>query len=78
MPKNILIVLSAFVFYIILEVVFTIGDIPVSYTHLACDYSQSRLAQELQISRQNLNEIENGKTKASKEMKHILFVFLPR
>ena len=30
----------------------------------ACDYSQSRLAQELQISRQNLNEIENGKTKA--------------
>ena len=29
----------------------------------ACDYSQSRLAQELQISRQNLNEIENGKTK---------------
>ena len=37
----------------------------------ACDYSQSRLAQELQISRQNLNEIENGKTKASKEMKHI-------
>ena len=38
----------------------------------ACDYSQSRLAQELQISRQNLNEIENGKTKASKEMKHIL------
>ena len=28
----------------------------------ACDYSQSRLAQELQISRQNLNEIENGKT----------------
>ena len=25
-----------------------------------CDYSQSRLAQELQISRQNLNEIENG------------------
>jgi len=31
----------------------------------ACDYSQSRLAQELQISRQNLNEIENGKTKAS-------------
>ena len=27
----------------------------------ACDYSQSRLAQELQISRQNLNEIENGK-----------------
>ena len=33
----------------------------------ACDYSQSRLAQELQISRQNLNEIENGKTKASME-----------
>ena len=42
----------------------------------ACDYSQSRLAQELQISRQNLNEIENGKTKASKEMKHILLHFL--
>ena len=40
----------------------------------ACDYSQSRLAQELQISRQNLNEIENGKTKASKEMKHIIKV----
>ncbi|MEE8088314.1 helix-turn-helix transcriptional regulator, partial [Clostridioides difficile] len=37
-----------------------------------CDYSQSRLAQEFQISRQNLNEIENGKTKSSKEMKHIL------
>ena len=37
----------------------------------ACDYSQSRLAQELQISRQNLNEIENGKTKASKEMKQV-------
>ena len=33
----------------------------------ACDYSQSRLALELQISRQNLNEIENGKTKASKD-----------
>ena len=33
----------------------------------ACDYSQSRLAQELQISRQNLNEIENGTTKASME-----------
>lgn len=42
----------------------------------ACDYSQSRLAQELQISRQNLNEIENGKTKASKEMKHILLYYL--
>ena len=41
-----------------------------------CDYSQSRLAQELQISRQNLNEIENGKTKASKEMKHILLHYL--
>ena len=40
----------------------------------ACDYSQSRLALELQISRQNLNEIENGKTKASKEMKHIIKV----
>ena len=42
----------------------------------ACDYSQSRLALELQISRQNLNEIENGKTKASKEMKHILLHYL--
>ena len=42
----------------------------------ACDYSQSRLAQELQSSRQNLNEIENGKTKASKEMKHILLHYL--
>lgn len=42
----------------------------------ACDYSQSRLAQELQISRQNLNEIENRKTKASKEMKHILLHYL--
>ena len=42
----------------------------------ACDYSQSRLAQELQISRQNLNENENGKTKASKEMKHILLHYL--
>lgn len=41
-----------------------------------CDYSQSRLAQELQINRQNLNEIENGKTKASKEMKHILLHYL--
>ena len=30
MPKNILIVLSAFVFYIIWEVVFTIGDIPIT------------------------------------------------
>ena len=28
----------------------------------ACGYSQTRLAQELHISRQNLNEIENGKT----------------
>ena len=36
----------------------------------ACGYSQSRLAKELHISRQNLNEIENGKTRASKEMKH--------
>ena len=33
----------------------------------ACDYSQSRLAQELQISRQNLNEIENGKQKPVKK-----------
>lgn len=32
-----------------------------------CDYSQSRLAQELQISRQNLNEIENGKQKPVKK-----------
>ena len=40
-----------------------------------CDYSQSRLAQELQISRQNLNEIENGKTKAS--MESGLLHFLP-
>ena len=40
-----------------------------------CDYSQSRLAQELQISRQNLNEIENGKTKPVK-MKHILLHYL--
>ena len=39
-----------------------------------CDYSQSRLAQELQISRQNLNEIENGKTKASKEILIIVIV----
>lgn len=29
----------------------------------ACGYSQTRLAKELHISRQNLNEIENGKTR---------------
>ena len=39
----------------------------------ACDYSQSRLAQELQISRQNLNEIENGKTKVSNGIRSIAF-----
>ncbi len=39
-----------------------------------CDYSQSRLAQELQISRQNLNEIENGKTKAIIVIVHILLL----
>ena len=33
----------------------------------ACGYSQSR---------QNLNEIENGKTRASKEMKHTLLHYL--
>lgn len=33
----------------------------------ACDYSQSRLAQELQISRQNLNEIETEKQKPVKK-----------
>lgn len=38
----------------------------------ACGYSQTRLAKELHISRQNLNEIENGKTRASREMKHTL------
>ena len=42
----------------------------------ACGYSQSRLAKELHISRQNLNEIENGKTRASKEMKHTLLHYL--
>ena len=42
----------------------------------ACGYSQSRLAKELHISRQNLNEIENGKTSASKEMKHMLLHYL--
>ena len=42
----------------------------------ACGYSQSRLANELHISRQNLNEIENGKTRASKEMKHTLLHYL--
>ena len=30
----------------------------------ACGYSQSRLAKELHISRQNLNEIENGENKS--------------
>src|SRR5699024_12129905 len=42
----------------------------------ACGYSQSRLAKELHISRQNLNEIENGKARASKEMKHTLLHYL--
>ena len=42
----------------------------------ACGYSQSRLAKELHISRQNLNEIENGKTRAGKEMKHTLLHYL--
>lgn len=42
----------------------------------ACAYSQTRLAKELHISRQNLNEIENGKTRASKEMKHTLRHYL--
>ena len=42
----------------------------------ACGYSQSRLAKELHISKQNLNEIENGKTRASKEMKHTLLHYL--
>ena len=44
----------------------------------ACDYSQSRLAQELQISRQNLNEIENGKTKASMESGQLHFLLYQR
>ena len=35
----------------------------------ACGYSQSRLAKDL-------NEIENGKTRASKEMKHTLLHYL--
>ncbi|HBF0728208.1 TPA: XRE family transcriptional regulator [Clostridioides difficile] len=42
----------------------------------ACGYSQTRLAKELHISRQNLNEIENGKTRASREMKHTLLRYL--
>lgn len=42
----------------------------------AWGYSQTRLAKELHISRQNLNEIENGKTRASKEMKHTLLRYL--
>nr|WP_243427041.1 helix-turn-helix domain-containing protein [Mediterraneibacter glycyrrhizinilyticus] len=42
----------------------------------ACAYSQSRLARELHISRQNLNEIENGKTGADREMKHMLLHYL--
>lgn len=33
-------------------------------------------AKELHISRQNLNEIENGKTRASREMKHTLLRYL--
>lgn len=44
----------------------------------ACDYSQSRLAQELQISSQNLNEIENGKTKASMESGQLHFLLYQR
>lgn len=44
----------------------------------ACDYSQSRLAQELQISRQNLNEIENGKTKVSMESGLLHFLLYQR
>lgn len=42
----------------------------------ACGYWQTRLAKELHISRQNLNEIENGKTRASREMKHTLLRYL--
>ena len=42
----------------------------------ACGYSQTRLAKELHISRQNLNEIENGKTRAGREMKHTLLRYL--
>ena len=43
-----------------------------------CDYSKSQLAKELQISRQNLNEIENGKTKASKESGLLHFLLYQR
>lgn len=42
----------------------------------ACGYSQSRLARELNINRQNLNEIENGKVKASQEMKRMILHYL--
>lgn len=42
----------------------------------ACGYSQTRLAKDLHISRQNLNEIENGKTRVSREMKHTLLYYL--
>ena len=42
----------------------------------ACGHSQTRLPKELHISRQNLNEIKNGKTRASKEMKHTLLHYL--
>lgn len=42
----------------------------------ACDYSQARLARELYINRQNLNEIESGKVKASREMQRLLLHYL--
>lgn len=42
----------------------------------ACGYLQARLARELHISRQNLNEIEIGKGKASREMKHMILHYL--
>ncbi|MBU5595676.1 hypothetical protein KQI76_11075 [Amphibacillus sp. MSJ-3] len=38
----------------------------------SCGYSQSRLANELNTNRQSPNEIENGKEKASREMKHMI------
>lgn len=43
---------------------------------IACKYSQSRLARELSINRQNLNEIESGKVIASREMKRMLLHYL--
>lgn len=43
---------------------------------IACKYSQSRLARELSINRQNLNEIESGKVIASREMKRLLLHYL--